>query len=138
MRPTFAISEDVISIQPSSSLLYLWPSSSLPVLIIGLVCISLVLCIRLKNRLLLHTSCRYKRRARVLAPQPNPGLEEGIAMGLCPIKRHLSLWLLVCGQEEGGCRTYVYKLLHIIQLPLCLVLRHVVRKADCGVPAVSG
>jgi hypothetical protein len=84
-----------------------------------------------KSRLLLHTPCRHKRRARVLALQPDLGLEEGIAVGFCCVERYLSLWLLVYGQEEGGCRTYVFKLLHLIQQPLCLVLRHAVRKADC-------
>jgi hypothetical protein len=86
-----------------------------------------------ESRLLLHTSCRHERRARVLAPQPDPGLKEGIAVGLCCVERHLSLWLLVCGEEEAGCRTYVFKLLHLIQQPLCLVLRHAVGEADCSI-----
>ena len=69
----------------------------------------------------------------ILAPQPNPVLEEGIAVGHCCVERHLSLWLLVCGQEEVGCGTYVFELLHLIQQPLCLVLKHAVGEADCNV-----
>jgi hypothetical protein len=58
-----------------------------------------------EGRLLLHTSCRHEWRARVLAPQRNSGLGEGIGVGLRGVERHFSLWSLVCGQEETGCRT---------------------------------
>jgi hypothetical protein len=44
-----------------------------------------------KSRLLLHTPYRHEQRARVLAPQPDLGLEEGIAVGFCCVKRYLSL-----------------------------------------------
>jgi hypothetical protein len=44
-----------------------------------------------KSRLPLHTPGRHEQRARVLAPQPDPGLEEGIAVGFCCVKRYLSL-----------------------------------------------
>jgi hypothetical protein len=43
------------------------------------------------------------------------------------------VWRLVCGQEETGCRTYIFELLHLIRQPLCVVPRHAVGEADCSV-----
>jgi hypothetical protein len=45
----------------------------------------------IKSRLLLYTPSRNEQRARVLALQPDPGLEEDIAVGFCCVKRYLSL-----------------------------------------------
>jgi hypothetical protein len=56
-----------------------------------------------------------------------------IAIDTCCVERHLSLWLLVCGQEETSCRTYIFELLRLIQQPLCLDPRHAAYEADCSI-----
>jgi hypothetical protein len=62
----------------------------MPIILTRVLIIVLVLLIRLDGMEIVVLG--HERRARVPAPQPNPGLGKGIAVGFYCFERHLSLW----------------------------------------------